>query len=212
MSMRAVAPSLLAAAADAQFSAWHIFLADERYVHIDHADSNMGEWKARLLDQCAIPPSQICPLDISLPLADAATAYEAQLRSVCGGGVAASGGEPPRVDLLLLGMGPDGHTTSLFPGHPLVEESGCWVATISDSPKPPPSRITLTLPCLNASRTCLFVVTGGSKAPCVRDAFSPEPETPAGLVLATQRTHWMLDAPAAAELVEDEAKQSAMYS
>ena len=86
--MRAVAPSLLAAAADAQFSAWHIFLADERYVPIDHADSNMGEWKARLLDQCAIPASQIYPLDISLPLADAATAYEAQLRSVCGGGVA----------------------------------------------------------------------------------------------------------------------------
>jgi 6-phosphogluconolactonase len=207
-----LAPTLLAAAKDARFDAWHVFLADERYVAIDHADSNMGEWKARFLDQSGVPPSQIYPLDIALSLADAAKAYEAQLRSVCGGGDAASGGDPPTVDVLVLGMGPDGHTASLFEGHPLVEEAGCWVAPISDSPKPPPCRITLTLPCLNASRLALFVVTGGSKAPNVRRAFSPEPGVPAGMVLATQRTHWLLDAPAAAELLQEEAKQSAMYS
>ena len=127
------------------------------------------------------------------------------------GGEAASGGAPPVVDVVLLGMGPDGHTASLFPGHPLVEYVDSWVAHISDSPKPPPGRITLSLPAINAARLALFVVTGASKAPAVRDAFSPEPTVPSGLVLATQRTHWLLDAPAAAELLALEAQQADMY-
>ena len=195
-----MAPSLLAAAASAQFEAWHIFLADERYVAIDHADSNLGEWNTRFLNQVSIPKSQIYPLDINMTVGEAAAAYEKKLLAVCGGGAVAAGGSPPKVDMLLLGMGPDGHTASLFPEHPLLEEAGCWVAPITDSPKPPPSRITLTLPCLNAARTALFVVTGGAKAPVVRRAFSPEPDVPAGLVLAAFRTHWLLDQPAAAEL------------
>ena len=213
-----LAPSLLAAAADGggglDLAKWHIFLADERYVGLEHADSNMGEWKTRLLDALspALPPSQIYPLDINLSLADAAASYEASLLRVCGGAPASAGGPPPKLDLLLLGMGPDGHTASLFPGHPLLQEEGCWVATIADSPKPPPQRITLTYPALNAARRCVFVVTGASKSPVVKSAFAPEPGVPAGHVLAAVRTHWLLDAPAAAELLEEEAKQDAMYS
>ena len=110
-------------------------------------------------------------------------------------------------------MGPDGHTASLFPGHPLVDCVDTWVAHISDSPKPPPERITLTLPVLNAARLCLFLVTGASKSEMVKDAFQPEPEVaPAGLVLATQRTHWLLDAPAAEGLLAENDKHAAdMY-
>ena len=207
-----LAPSLLAAAATASFDKWHVFLADERYVPIEHADSNLGEWNTRFLDHVGVPKSQVYPLNIGVSVEAAAKEYEASLLKVAGGGDAAAGGEPPRVDVLVLGMGPDGHTASLFPEHALLQEASCWVAPISDSPKPPPKRITLTLPALNASRLCLFVCTGGAKAPVVRRAFAPEPDVPAGLVLATVRTHWLLDAPAAAELLEDEAKQSAMYS
>jgi hypothetical protein len=68
--------------------------------------------------------------------------------------------------------------------------------------------VTLTLPVLNAARLALFVVTGASKAECVRRAFAPEPDVPAGLVLATHRTHWLLDAPAAVEMLAEQAKQN----
>ena len=96
-------------------------------------------------------PSQIYALDASLPLVDASNAYQKELLATLG--------NQPRLDMVVLGMGPDGHTASLFPGHPLLEEERVWVAPIADSPKPPFARITLTLPTLNAAAFVLFVVT-----------------------------------------------------
>jgi 6-phosphogluconolactonase len=208
-----VSPALIAAAeaGGVVFEHWHIFLADERYVPIEHADSNLGEWSRSFLSKVPIPHTHVHGLDVSVPLEQAASLYEKELVARAASSDATGAPTPPRLDAVLLGMGPDGHTASLFESHPLLEETSRWVAPIGDSPKPPPSRITLTLPALNASRLCVFLVTGASKADKVRDAFSPEPSAPAGLVLATTRTHWMLDAPAASALLEDEAKQADLY-
>lgn len=70
--------------------------------------------------------------------------------------------------MLLLGMGPDGHTCSLFPGHDLLNEKSKWVAFLTDSPKPPPSRITLTFPVINNAKTCIFATCGKEKAEMVK--------------------------------------------
>lgn len=74
----------------------------------------------------------------------------------------------PRFHLLLLGVGPDGHTCSLFPGHRICDETSVWVAPVTNAPKPPPSRITLTFPVVNNAEYCVFAVTGVAKAEVIK--------------------------------------------
>ncbi|GBG27251.1 6-phosphogluconolactonase [Hondaea fermentalgiana] len=161
-------PKLLAAGLlkhqdEIDFSKWHVFFADERHVPHDHEDSNMLACKNEFLAKIpGIKEDQVYGIDYSVPVEEAAQRYQVAIEAVTGVS-AASGAPPPSFDLVLLGMGPDGHTCSLFPGHELLKETEHWVAPIKDSPKPPSERITLTYPVLNVAANVFFLAAGKSK-------------------------------------------------
>jgi 6-phosphogluconolactonase len=152
----------------------HVFFGDERVVPPSDPDSNVG--LARKLWLAAVPAQvHAMPTD-GQDIDAAAAAYADDLRATLG--------DPPRLDLVLLGMGPDGHVCSLFPGHPLLEERTRWVAEITDSPKPPPRRLTLTLPVLAAARAIWVGAFGLAKAPIVREAIEdPQSRLPVALAV-----------------------------
>lgn len=111
----------------------------------------------------------------------------------------------PKFDLILLGMGSDGHIAALFPNHSVLDENEEWVTFITDSPKPPPERITFTLPVINSASNVAVVVTGSSKAEAVHmaiDDIEPDcPSVPARMVQPTKgKLVWFLDKPAASKL------------
>ncbi|NXR69997.1 6PGL phosphogluconolactonase, partial [Rhadina sibilatrix] len=113
------------------------------------------------------------------------------------------GAETPQFDLLVLGVGPDGHTCSLFPGHALLQEQNSLISPILDSPKPPAQRVTMTLPLLNSSRSVLFVASGASKAPVLKRILEGQEEAPlpaARVRPRSSRLRWLLDEEAAKEL------------
>ena len=153
----------------AHWDKWHILLADERCVVESDADSNMGSIRAKFLANTKIPASQIHGINES-KLTESTQAVADDYEAVLKGSLAKSGG---CLDLAVLGFGPDGHTCSLFPGHALLEEATALVAPITDSPKPPPNRITLTFPVLNKmTRHAIVCGAGGSKGPIVEKVFA----------------------------------------
>lgn len=166
----------LAAAAHRDAVPWRktiVFFGDERAVPPDHPESNYGMARQTLLEHVPIPPEQVHRiLGEAADPEHAAASYEAVLRETFPG-------EPaPRFDLVLLGIGADGHTASLFPGHSALEEEKRWVV-VASAPKPGPPRITLTLPALRAGRRILFLVTGEEKSAVFARAFGGVPhETP----------------------------------
>ncbi|KAG8087742.1 hypothetical protein GUJ93_ZPchr0010g8898 [Zizania palustris] len=156
------------------WSKWHVFWADERVVLKDHADSNYKLAMDGLLSKVPIPASQIYAINDALSAEGAADDYETCLKQLVTNGVITMSQATgfPKFDLMLLGMGPDGHVASLFPGHPVVNENQKWVSYIKDSPKPPPERITFTFPVVNSSAQIALVVTGAGKAGAVHKALT----------------------------------------
>lgn len=143
----------------------HFFWGDERHVPPDHADSNYRMADEAMLMAAAVPPAHIHRIHGEAP--DAATAaaeYEQELRRHAGGGIEVL----PRFDLVLLGMGADGHTASLFPGTPAIDETERWAVAVR-RPEDPIDRITLTLPVINNAARIVFLVAGAAKAAALKE-------------------------------------------
>jgi 6-phosphogluconolactonase len=199
---RAVADSPAAGAVE--WSRVDVWWGDERFVPASSKERNAGQAAAALLDRLPFDPARVHPMPASDgPEGDdvdaAAEAYAAQLRDAAR---PEDHGETPRFDVLMLGVGPDGHCASLFPGHPAVQDERPVVA-VRNSPKPPPTRITLTLGPLGRAREVWFVASGESKATAVRNALSDAAgplQVPAAGPRGSARTLWLLDAEAAGKL------------
>lgn len=159
------------------WSAVEVYWSDERRVPLDHPDSNYAMARAALLDHVPIPASQIHPAPVDEP--DGQVAAEKYASALAALPRDAAG--RPRFDLILLGLGEDGHTASLFPGDPALTDETSWVRAVRAS-KPPPERLTFTLPAINASRAVLFLVQGAAKRSALQAVRRRDPRLPASLV------------------------------
>lgn len=177
----------------------HIFFGDERHVPPDHADSNFRTANENLLSKVPIPAANVHRIEGERDAADAAARYEAGLRSTFGN----SSGPVPRFDLIMLGMGADGHTASLFPGSTALHERqalvcATWVEKFQGR------RITFTFPLINAAACVMFVAGGADKATMLRHVLRGDPSGqayPAQQIRpANGRLLWLLDEASASAL------------
>jgi 6-phosphogluconolactonase len=178
----------MAAEHEPDWSRTELWFADERCVPPQNERSNYRLVRERLLDRLVRPPAVAHRIRGELPAAEAADLYDAELRGVT-------------LEFVLLGIGPDGHTASLFPNDPALDERERLVVAV---PHADVDRVTMTLPLLSAARTVAFLAVGADKAAAIRRAFGepPGPATPASLVRsAAGMTYAFLDR-AAAEAIE----------
>jgi 6-phosphogluconolactonase len=191
----------LPAAAAIEWSNVDLWWGDERFLPSGDPDRNETQARAALLDALpldaarvhAMPPSDGPDRD------DAEAAAARYARDLAA--AATGGGELPRFDVLMLGVGEDGHVASIFPGHPVMNATGT-TAAVHDSPKPPPTRITLSMPTIRTAEEVWLIAAGPDKATPVGTAFggSGADELPAARATGTGRTVWLLDREAAANV------------
>lgn len=167
-----------------------LWWGDERFVPTDDPDRNAGPTLALLAGHFALDPARTHPMPAADGVVDAAASaatYAKELRDT-------------RFDICLLGMGPDGHVASIFPGHPSAEPSNQTVIGVSDAPKPPAERISLTVSALSNSDQVWFLVAGTDKATSVARAIDGDQSLPAAQVQGSGQTLWLLDRDAASEM------------
>ena len=165
-----------------------LWWGDERFVPTEDSDRNAGHTLAILARTLPLTSARTHSMAAADGIADAdasALTYAKELGDTT-------------FDICLLGLGEDGHVASIFPGHPSFAETTHTVIGVNDSPKPPSSRISLTVPTLNRSREVWFLVAGAEKADAVGRAYRGDPELPGGVVRGRERTLWLVDRAAGA--------------
>jgi len=174
-------------AAKVPWSQLEIYFADERAVPIDHAESNYRLAKETLLKKHPELLGQMFRMPADAPDRDqAAKRYGRKL--------------PDPIDVLVLGMGPDGHTASLFPGSSSLDEVEQRVISVT-APKPPPERMTITRTVIERARTIVMIAAGAEKAPVVARALSGPPDVKSTPAQLARRGTWVLDQAAAGDLL-----------
>lgn len=164
---------------------------DERFLPPGDPERNETQARDALLSALDVDPARVHPMpaDTGQGPEAAAAAYAEEL--------AAAGS--PTFDVLMLGVGPDGHVASLFPGYPQLAVTDAAAVAVHDSPKPPPTRVSLTLPVLDRTREVWFVVSGEDKAEAVAKALA-DGDVPAARPKGQNRTLWLLDEAAASKV------------
>ena len=194
----------VAASPDQHLIDWsrvEFWFGDERFLPADSPDRNVVQAAAVMLDRLPVDPVRVHAMAASDgaygdDVDRAARAYAEELRRAAGGQA-----ETPTFDVLMLGIGPDAHVASLFPEHPALSDDRP-VAGVRNSPKPPPTRITMTMRSLRRAREVWFVAAGDEKAEAVRQALAGA-DVPAAGPKGTERTLWHLDREAASRLPPD---------
>ncbi len=185
----------LPAAAAIDWSRVDLWWGDERFLPAGDPERNETQARAALLDALPLDPARVHPMPASDgPDGDDAEAAAARYARELPLGDA---GRPP-FDVLMLGVGEDGHVASLFPDHPVLHETGT-TAAVHDSPKPPPTRTTLTMPTIQAADEVWLIAAGPDKATAVGAALNGDKARPAAHAAGTGRTYWLLDTEAAAQ-------------
>ncbi|KAJ8554252.1 hypothetical protein K7X08_024930 [Anisodus acutangulus] len=176
-----------------------------RVVPKDHPDSNYLLAYDAFLSKIPIPAGHVYAINDALSAEGAADDYETCLKHLIKSNIVDISKESgfPKFDVMLLGMGPDGHVASLFPGHPLVHEKEKWVTFINDSPKPPSDRITFTFPVINSSANIALVAAGAGKADVAHKSLGDSKSSdllPVQMVSPEGELIWFLDKAAASKL------------
>jgi 6-phosphogluconolactonase len=171
------------------------YWGDERFVPYDHPESNYRMTREAMLSKAPVPPGNVHPVPADGTPDDAAQRYERMLQEAYG----ATAFDParPLFDVTLLGLGPDGHTASLLPGEPVLEERKRWVVAVSHGR--PEIRITMTYPAIESSRRVAFLVAGKEKAPILRTIRAGNSQVPAARVRPQGELIWFADKDAAGE-------------
>jgi 6-phosphogluconolactonase len=185
----------LSAASEVDWSQVVVWWGDERFVAPDSPDRNAGQARAAFLDAVGADPAKVHEMPSTADAADVeagAASYSEELREHGGGDF----------DVVMLGIGPDGHIASLFPGLPQLDVTDRVAVGVTGSPKPPPERISLTFGALNRARSVWFLVSGEAKASAVAQALggADRHDIPAAGVTGKDETIWFLDRPAASAL------------
>jgi 6-phosphogluconolactonase len=192
---------LLAAAPLREAMPWervHLFWGDDRFVPWDDPNSNYGMAREAMIAHVPLPPGNVHGIAFRGSAADAAGEYEDLLKSFYGGDTL----DParPLFDVVLLGMGPDGHTASLFPGKPAVEERHRWAIDVPEPGlNPHVPRVTLTYPALDSAKSAAFVAAGADKTAMMRRVLADERELPSARISPVGELVWFVDRAARGE-------------